>query len=77
MNITMRGLQENVFRQFKAKAVEEDLRLGDAITQAMQLWLKDKGKKAGHRGRLSDLPSWDWGPGTEKSSQEIDKTLYG
>jgi hypothetical protein len=76
MNITIRNLQDSIFRQFKAKAVEENMKLGDALTQAMESWLKEK-KRTKPKGKLSDLPSWDWGPGTENSSQEIDKIVYG
>lgn len=75
MNITIRNLQESIFRRFKAKAVEENMKLGDALTQAMESWLKERREKP--RAKLSNLPSTDWGPGTEKSSQEIDKILYG
>lgn len=75
VNITIRDLQDGVFRQFKAKAVEEDMKLGDALTQAMQLWMKER--KIKKKLRFTDIPTSHWGPGTEKTSQEIDKILYG
>jgi hypothetical protein len=75
MNITIRNLQDSVFRQFKAKAAEEDMKLGDALTQAMQLWLSKKTPKP--KGKLIDLKRSHWGKGTENTSQEIDKIVYG
>ena len=76
MNITIRGLQETIFRRFKARAAEEDTTLGEALSQAMEAWLK-KGRAQMPKGKLSDLKITDWGKGTEKSSEEIDKIAYG
>lgn len=76
MNITIRGLQESIFRKFKAKAVEEDMKLGDALSQAMEAWLK-KGKAQKPQGKLSNIPITHWGKGTEHSSHEIDTIIYG
>ncbi len=75
MNITIRGLQESIFRKFKSKAAEEDMKLGDALTQAMELWIKESGRKP--RAKFTDVPTFNWGKGTEKSSMEVDKILYG
>ncbi len=74
MNITIRNIQESIFRKLKAKAAEEDLKIGDALTQAIELWLKTRSEKP--KGKLSDIPTFDWGKGTEHSSTEIDKVLY-
>jgi hypothetical protein len=76
MNITIRGLQETVFRKFKAKAAEENVTLGDALSQAMEAWLK-KGRTGAPRAKLADLKITNWGKGTERSSEEIDKVVYG
>ncbi|MCL4381041.1 MAG: hypothetical protein M1331_01110 [Candidatus Marsarchaeota archaeon] len=76
MNITIRGLQESVFRKFKAKAAEENINLGDAISRAMEVWLNNE-KTRTSKARLSDLEITNWGRGTEKSSEEIDKVVYG
>ena len=76
MNITIRGLQESIFRKFKARAAEENVTLGDALSQAMEAWLK-KGKTEEPRAKLSDLKITNWGKGTERSSEEIDRIVYG
>jgi hypothetical protein len=75
MNITIRDLDEKVFRRFKAKAVEEGMKLGEALTQAMELWIKQKSTKP--IKSLLDIKPFNWGKGTEKVSTEIDKILYG
>lgn len=75
VNITVRGLDEAVFRRFKAKAVEEGMKLGEALTQAMEMWIKQK--STGKKIRLLEIEPLDWGKGTEKISIEIDRILYG
>ncbi len=57
VNITIRNLQEVVFRRFKAKAAEENMKLGDALTQAMMMWVKSKEKR--HKDKFIDIPSFD------------------
>jgi len=75
VNITIRGLDESVFRRFKAKAVEEGMKLGEAITQAMEMWIRQRSIKP--TGSLLEIKPFNWGKGTEKISIEIDKILYG
>jgi hypothetical protein len=75
VNITIRGLDDAVFRRFKAKAVEEGMRIGEAVAQAMQMWLKQRTTKPS--ASLLELEVFDWGKGTEKLSREIDQVMYG
>jgi hypothetical protein len=74
MNITIRELDDSVFRRFKAKAVEEGLKVGQAITQAMEIWIKQK--PARRTANLLDVKPFDWGKGTERTSTEIDEILH-
>lgn len=74
--IGVRGVNKMLFRRFRARAIEDNMRLGDAIAKAMKHWLdtdriKEKPKK------LLLLKPFDWGLGTEKTSIEIDEILYG
>jgi len=48
--------------------------VGTALTWAIENWLSSLEPI---RGRLSDLKPRDWGPGTERVSEEIDEILYG
>jgi len=75
LNVTVRGLDDAVYRRFKAKAVEEGLKIGEALTQAMKAWIEQGSGK--RRIRLLDIEPFNWGAGTEKISVEIDKMLYG
>ncbi len=76
MDITIRGLQESIFRRFKAKAAEDDMKLGDALSQAMEIWLK-RGRMQTPKGKLSNIKITHWGKGTENSSEEVDTIVYG
>lgn len=75
MNVTIRGLKESVFRRFKAKAVQEGMKLGEALTQAMDMWVRRSTDK--RELSLLDLETFAWGKDTGKASVEIDKILYG
>ena len=75
MNITIRGLNDMVFRKFKAKAIEEDMKLGEAATQAMKMWIEARGSKP--RSKITEIEHFNWGKGTERTSTEIDKILAG
>jgi hypothetical protein len=75
MNITIRNLDDALFRKFKSTAVEDNIKLGAALNQAMNLWISKNGNKK--KGRLSELKPFDWGKGNEDLSENIDKVLYG
>ncbi len=77
LNITIRDVDEKVFRKFKAEAVADGTRLGNAVTKAMKFWVNKKGKEKHGKKSLLELNPFDWGAGTEKSSEEIDEILYG
>ena len=77
MNITIRDVDDIVFRNFKAEAVRDCTTLGNAVTMAMKLWLEHYKKDKGKRKTLLDLKPFDWGEGTENSSLEVDDILYG
>ena len=75
MNITIRDLDEMVFKRFKAKAVEEGMKLGEAVTQAMNTWIKRRSVR--RQVNLTNIGPFNWGEGTGKTSMEIDHILYG
>jgi len=77
MNITIRDVDERVFREFKTEAVRDGSTLGNALTRAIELWLKHSNQRKKDKKSLSHLKSFDWGEGTEKVSIEVDETLYG
>jgi hypothetical protein len=76
MNITVRDVDERIFREFKAEAVKEGMQLGKALTRAMRFWL-DRKKEKRPKKSILDLKPFDWGEGSERSSIEVDQVLYG
>jgi hypothetical protein len=75
LNITIRDLSEAVFRKFKAKAVEEGMKLGEAITQAMEMWIKQRTTEPPLG--LLQIKTSNWGECTERASIEVDRVLHG
>ncbi len=72
-NITVRDVDENVFREFKAETSRRGIKLGTAITLAMMRF-KCEMKT---RKKLTDFKPTSWGKGTEHLSEQIDDILYG
>ena len=72
--ISIKNVEEQVFREFKAESVKDGLKIGKALTMAMKLWLETKDKKK--KMSLLDFKPKKWGKGTEKASEEIDNILY-
>ncbi len=73
MQLSVRDVDDRVFKKFKAWAAEEDVPIGKAITLAMDTWLERKEK----RTKLTDFKPFNFGKGAEKLSEEIDKVVYG
>ncbi len=79
--IAVRDVDEEIFRSFRAKAIEHRMNLGSAVTVAMRQWVEtDKPKKTAQR-RVHKIKGgvkpFNWGKGTENTSNEIDEILYG
>lgn len=73
MSRTIRGIDEDTFREFKAKAQKEDRTIGEAITEAMSQWLDETDEKI----PLDEMDAFDWGEDAEKLSEEYEEELYG
>ena len=75
--IAIRDVDEEVYRKFRARSVQEKIKLGRAITIAMSEWISEqntKGKKKDIRNLLNVKP---FELGNENLSEEIDEVLYG
>lgn len=72
--ITVRDVDEDIFREFKAEAIRHGLTLGSALTLAMKKFRSELLKK---KLKFTSLQPVAWGKGTEKVSEEVDKILYG
>ena len=76
VNVTLRNFDDELCKELKTEAIKDDLTIVEALRQAVAAWLslhKHKKKKKS----VFDYKSVDFGPGSEKSSQEIDEILYG
>ncbi|MEM5802849.1 MAG: hypothetical protein QW818_03045 [Candidatus Aenigmatarchaeota archaeon] len=73
----IRGIDEDIYRKFREKAIEERLKVGKALTLAMKEWIKKRKKETINHRNLLKIKPFDWGKGTEKTSKEIDEILYG
>ena len=72
--LSVRKVDKKVFKEFKAEATKEGLPVGVALTMAMETWLEKKDRK---KQKFLEVKPWSWGKGTEKTSSEVDKILYG
>ncbi len=74
MQLSVKNVDENIFKSFKAKAVKEKIKLGKALNLAMQEFIAKR--KVRPKLNFLDLKPTDWGPGTERLSEQIDEILY-
>ncbi len=75
--ITVRDVDEQILRNFRAHAIQKKMRMGEALTDAMKRWVKEVDQKRTDPKILLKIKPFDWGKGTHKTSKEIDKILYG
>ncbi|MFH0836951.1 MAG: hypothetical protein V1870_02375 [Candidatus Aenigmatarchaeota archaeon] len=75
MNLSVRDVDENVFREFKAETVREKMALGEAVTLAMKVWLDRIEKKP--KNSILNIKKVRWQKGSERTSEEVDDILYG
>jgi len=75
--ITVRGVDEEVLRKFKATITVDKMKMGQALTKAMKYWIKQKERSEKiDSSPLFKIKPFDWGRGTEKTSKEIDDIVY-
>lgn len=72
--ITVREVDEKIFRGFKAEATKQGLNLGGALNLAMEKFRTEIGRK---RRKLTSWKPMPWGKGTEYVSERVDDILYG
>jgi hypothetical protein len=76
MNISVRNVDVKVFYEFKVKTVSRGMKAGTAMTQALLEWNQKESNTKTEKG-FFELKPRAWGAGTEKTSIEADKVLYG
>ena len=76
--LTVRNVNEDVWRRFKAKTAEERLKAGEALTEAMKRWIEEE--KAGGKPNpqfLLKIKTFKIGKKKVRWSEEVDEILYG
>lgn len=73
--IGVRDVDDEVFRKFRIFSIKRRIKIGEALTIAMKNILKKEANKKIKRQLFNAKPI-DFGVGTEKISEEIDKIIY-
>jgi len=42
MGVYIRGVDEKVYREFKAEPIRQGLKIGEAVTEALKIWLSKR-----------------------------------
>jgi len=77
--LTVRDVDEEAWKKFKAKTAEEGLKTGDALTEALKIWVKEKESKSYKPDPkiLLKVKPVIIGRNKVRWSEEVDETLYG
>jgi hypothetical protein len=76
VDTTIRNIDEDAYQRLRTWAAHHGLGIGEALSR---LVLEHAHLPTQRRRKVSiwSLKPWDWGPGTEHTSEEIDKIVYG
>jgi plasmid stability protein len=76
MDTTIRNLDPDVYRRLKAHAALTGKSIGEAVNEAIRLYLA----RRPHPPKVGSLASWkpvQFPAGNERLSEEIDSVVYG
>ncbi len=76
MNTTVRGLDPATYKELKARAALEDRPIGDLVNDAIRGYLA-RPMPAAKSLSLLDWKPVDFGPGTERLSEQMDGGVRG
>lgn len=74
VQISVKGVDREAFKDFKAASVKNGFKLGAALTLAMEKFVAELNRK---RVEFTSLKPVSWGKGTERISEQVDEILYG
>ena len=74
IQLSIKDVDEKIFREFKAEAARDGVAIGKALNLAMAIWIQRSTKP---KRSLLELKPVNFGKGTERLSEEVDKVLYG
>jgi hypothetical protein len=73
MITSIRNIDPKALQRLRVEAKRKGITMGDSLTEAIEQYLTQPNRKFD----ASKIPVWDWGPGNERVSEEIDEILYG
>ena len=74
VQITVKDVDENIFRELKAQAAQEGISVGKALSFAVKVWLSELQKP---RLSLSSWKTFKGGKDTRYLSEQVDDIVYG
>lgn len=74
--VTFKNVEEEVLKEFKMESIKEGRNLGALLTQVLMEWIEKRHQHT-KKKKLLDFKPVNFGPGTEKLSEEVDKIVYG
>ncbi|MGH3132515.1 MAG: FitA-like ribbon-helix-helix domain-containing protein [Gaiellaceae bacterium] len=75
MDTTIRNLDEDAYRQLRARAVLSGRTIGELVNEAIRSYL-GRPRPPLPTSSLADLVPEDYGKGQERLSEEIDAVVY-
>lgn len=76
MDTTVRNLDDNTYRELKARAALEGRTIGEVLSDAIRLYTQ-AAPPFPKRGSLANLVPEKFSKGNERLSEEIDQVVYG
>lgn len=76
VDTTIRNLNEEAYRRLKARAALTNRTVGELVNEAITSYLARTGPLE-RRGTLRELRPEPYPQGSERLSEEIDRTIYG
>ena len=77
MDITIRDIDEDLYRKAKAHAAILDTTIGRVVNLALERLLDEEERSRGRKGFTELLKPVRFGKGTEHSSERVDELVYG
>ena len=74
--VGVRDVDAESFRKFRVVALAEKMKIGKALSLALERFVAERRKKE-EFSFFKKVKPFDWGVGGEKISEEIDGILYG
>lgn len=76
MNITVRAVDQELWRELKVEVAKKGLTVGEAVNTALRKWLQVEPQKNRHKSFWDVKPIKLKGNGASQASLSVDEVLY-